>query len=238
MDEFADLDDPRHAPYAEDRRKILDALLAIAGKEGWTRVALDHAIHAAGVAPERAALIFPGGVLDVLAFDSAVLDRSMVEALGGDALKDLRIRARIALGIRTRIELLEAQEDAAHRAAALLALPPFAPYGLKLAYRTMDCLWRAIGDTSTDFNFYTKRALAAGVYLSTLAVWFADKSPDKARAWTNLETQIDRVMVIEGAKIQLRKLAKYFPSPWPLLGMLRYPGRADTSSSPGRPPSA
>lgn len=238
MDDFFDADDPRHVPYEADRQTLLSAMLAIAGSEGWTRAAFDHAVRDSGLPAERAALIFPDGVLDVLAYDSAVLDRAMVAALTPEVVKDLRVRARIALGIKTRIELLAPQEAAAHRAAALLALPPFAPYGLRLAYRTMDGLWRAIGDQSTDFNFYTKRALAVGVYLTTLATWFSDASPDKARSWATLESQIDRVMMIEGTKIQLRKFTKYLPSPWPLLGMLRYPGSAPASSSDGRPPSA
>lgn len=237
MDDFFDVDDPRHAPYEAERQTLLAAMLAIAGSEGWTRAAFDRAVRDSGLPAERAALIFPGGVLDVLAYDSAMLDRAMVAALTPGLVMDLKVRARIALGIKTRIDLLAPQEAAAHRAAALLALPPFAPYGLRLAYRTMDCLWRAIGDRSTDFNFYTKRALAAGVYLTTLAVWFSDASPDKAKAWATLENQIDRVMMIEGTKVQLRKFTKYLPSPWPLLGMLRYAGSAPASSSDGRPPN-
>ena len=51
-----------------------------------------------------------------------------------------------------------------------------AALGAKLMYRTVDAMWRAAGDTSTDFNFYTKRGILAGVYGSTAMRWFNDTS--------------------------------------------------------------
>ena len=186
MDDYFDATDPRQTAYESDRAQLLSAMLARAGDEGWTQTALARAAGDVAMPPERVALVFPDGVEDVLAYDSAVLDRAMVARLLPATLENLRIRARIALGLRLRIEALSSQEAAAHRAAAMLALPRFAPLGLRLAYQTIDRLWRAIGDTSTDFNFYTKRGLTVGVYLATLAAWFGVGSADLFRVFPNL----------------------------------------------------
>ena len=83
--------------------------------------------------------------------------------------------------MRTRLEILKPHKEAARRAAAFLSLPLNAALGAKLLYRTVDAMWRAAGDTSTDFNFYTKRAILAGVYASTLMRWFNDTSEGRSR---------------------------------------------------------
>ena len=94
--------------------------------------------------------------------------------------------------------------EATRRALALLSLPFHAGRGLKLLYRTVDAMWYAAGDTSTDFNFYTKRATLAGVYSSTLLYWLSDRSPGGEATWAFLDRRIDDVMKIEKLKSQVR----------------------------------
>jgi ubiquinone biosynthesis protein COQ9 len=216
-------------PLEGRRKAVLEAALARAGEMGWTPSLIQEAVAAAGDELGAQTLLFPEGLTDLLTFYSRQCDAAMGEQLAAAPLSQMKIRERINLGIRTRLTLLEPYESAARRAGALLMLPPYAPLGLKLAYETMDVLWRAIGDKSTDFNFYTKRALAVGVYLATFAVWLRDKTDGKAEAWAVLAKHIDNVMVIEGAKLQIRKLAAILPSPWGILGALRYPGRKPSS---------
>ncbi len=87
---------------------------------------------------------------------------------------------------------------------ALLALPFHAPLGVKLLYRTIDAMWYAAGDTSTDFNFYTKRVTLAAVYSSTLLYWLNDRSPGSEATWAFLDRRIDNVMAFEKLKAQAR----------------------------------
>ena len=113
---------------------------------------------------------------------------------------------------------------AAKRAAATLALPSNAALATRLLYSTVDAVWRGIEDQSTDFNFYSKRALLAGVYGSTLLHWFADGSDESADTWAFLDRRIADVMQIEKAKARVRSVTGRLPSPIALLGALRYPG--------------
>jgi ubiquinone biosynthesis protein COQ9 len=219
-------------PLDARRAAVLAAALPLAGEMGWTAGLLEAAAKAAGEAEGAAGVLFPDGISALLTFYSHGLDAAMSAQLAALPLEVMKIRERIKTGVRLRIEALAAHDEAARRAGVLLTLPPYAPLGLKLAYDTVDALWHAIGDKATDFNFYTKRAMAIGVYLATLAVWFRDKTPDKARAWAVLDKRIDNVMVIEGAKLQVRKLAAVLPSPFGLLGVLRYPDRGPGSRGP------
>ncbi len=223
-------------PQMDIRRAILAAALERAPSEGWTGPMLAHAAKTAGIDGKRAAIAFPKGATDLIAFWSEELDGLMVENLAAVDVKSLRMRERIATAVRARIEALAPNLEAARRAAGVLALPQFAPLALSLAYHTADRTWRWAGDTSTDFNYYTKRALAAGVYLATLVYWFRDGSPDKEETWRFLERRIADVMSIEGVKAQIGKFAGQLPSPFALLGALRYPER-DEKAPPVRRPS-
>ncbi len=108
------------------------------------------------------------------------------------------------------------------RAVTLLALPLSGTTGPHALYRTVDAIWRAIGDTSTDFNFYTKRALLAGVYSTVTISWFGDESEDYDDTWAFLDRRIADVMQIEKAKASVQKLGSFLPDPLALLGRLRY----------------
>ena len=104
-------------------------------------------------------------------------------------------------------------------------MPQHALDGATCVYRTVDTIWRAVGDTSADFNFYTKRALLAGVYTTTMLYWFGDTSEDAEETWKFLDRRIADVMQIEKVKSQVFKFAEQLPNPLTVLGALRYPRR-------------
>ena len=89
-------------------------------------------------------------------------------------------------------------EQAVRRALSYLALPRNAALGAKCLYRTVDAIWYAAGDTSTDYNFYTKRLLLAGVYASTLLFWLNDTSEGRAETWAFLDRRIAEVTRLGG----------------------------------------
>jgi ubiquinone biosynthesis protein COQ9 len=115
----------------------------------------------------------------------------------------LKIRERVALAVRTRLLQHAAHREALRALAAFLALPAHAGLATRCLWRTVDAMWRAIGDTATDFNYYTKRALLAGVYGSTLLVWLDDSSEGFADSFAFLDRRIADVMTIERGKARL-----------------------------------
>src|SRR5262249_29964062 len=87
--------------------------------------------------------------------------------------------------------------ESVRRGLAMLALPFNGTLGLRLLYRAVDAIWYGVGDTSTDFNFYTKRATLAGVFSSTLLYWLNDRSEGNDATWSFLDRRIDDVMRFE-----------------------------------------
>lgn len=198
---------------AEERAHILAAALPRVPFDGWSAHALQAACKEAGYTPDVAWRAFPDGGIDLLEFFIAETDRRMEEKLGAIDLTKLKVRDRIAFAVRARLEPNTDQREAIRRALAAFALPRYAGRGLRALYRTVDAIWYAIGDTSTDFNFYSKRALLAGVYTSTLLYWLDDHSEGQCESWKFLERRIGDVMRIEGVKGRGRKMMETLPNP-------------------------
>lgn len=82
------------------------------------------------------------------------------------------------------------------QALAVQAHPRNAPHSTRLLCSLVDDIWRAAGDASTDYNWYTKRALLAGVYTSTELYMITDGSPGFADTNAALDRRIEEVMTI------------------------------------------
>lgn len=180
------------------RRRLLEATLNHVPFDGWSATALKRAAGDLGLDGAAAVNAFPGGVSELIAFHSAEADRRMLDALPPLDLPAMRIRDRIAAVVRLRLEQNAEHREAIRRALAYLALPQNGPLALKCLYRTVDAMWYAAGDTSTDYNFYTKRLLLSGVYSSTLLFWLNDDSEGSAETWAFLSRRIDEVLKVGG----------------------------------------
>ncbi|MEM7741517.1 MAG: COQ9 family protein, partial [Pseudomonadota bacterium] len=170
--------------------------------------------------------LFPAGSIDVIAYWSGEEDQAMVEAFTALNPKPHGVTKKITRLIKQRIEGLDWNREAARRAAATLALPYNAARGAQLVWATADTMWRTIGDTSTDFNWYTKRASLSAIYTATLSRWFADtgavaEEPYKD-TWAFLDARIENLMQFEKAKAQLQKNMPDISSVAQFFGRLRY----------------
>ena len=192
------------------REAVLAAALPHAAFDGFTDSLLHKAGAEAGVSKAEVERLFENGVLGLIEFYSTWADAQMEKRLGD--LKAMKIRERIATAVKARLAILKPHKEAARRAAAMLSLPMHAALGAKLMYRTVDAMWRAAGDTSTDFHFYTKRGILAGVYGSTAMRWFNDTSEDEKPTDDFLAARIENVMQFEKFKAKAKEALSNFPA--------------------------
>src|SRR4051812_5817891 len=192
------------------REAVLAASLPHAAFDGFTDSVLQKAAMEAGV--KDVARLFENGPISLVEFYSTWADAQMEAKLAAADLKAMKIRQRIAAAVKARLSVLAPHKEAARRAAALLSLPMHAALGARLVYRTVDAMWRAAGDTSTDFNFYTKRGILAGVYGSTAMRWFNDTGEDEKATDEFLAARIENVMQFEKFKAKAKDALSNFPA--------------------------
>ena len=154
--------------------------------------------------------LVPGGGLELIELHSMAMDDEMTRCLSEQDGDAMRIRDRITAAVRLRLELAAGERESVRRAVTHLALPQNMIVGTRLLYRTVDAIWRAVGDTSTDWNFYSKRGLLAGVYASSILFWLQDESPENEETWAFVDRRIADVMKVPKATARLGRLFNPF----------------------------
>ena len=207
----------------ELRDALAPLLPAHSAFDGWSNEALAMAANELGVPPSRARLAFPGGQAQMIDawFDS--IDKAMLDAFPAERIDAMKVRERIRELILFRFDVIRPNREALRRGLAILAQPQNLPDAARLAWRAADRIWRLAGDTSTDLNHYSKRAILVGVYGSTTLVFLDDESEELVPTRAFLNRRIDDVMRFEKFKASWRGTRERLPSLSRFLGRLRYP---------------
>ena len=153
------------------------------------------------------------------------VDRGLEAYFTPERLSQVKIREEIRALIWRRLEIMAPAREAVRRALAILAMPQNIALALRISWRTADLMWRIAGDTSTDFNHYTKRMTLGAVSGSTVLVWLDDDSEGWTETADFLGRRIDDVMKIEKLKADWRGSSEQRLSISQFLGRLRYPPR-------------
>ena len=214
--------------------ELLAAILPHVVFDGWSQTSFDCAVADLDMDPAFAAMLAPRGALDLAVAYHRKGDAAMCAAYQSSSTVSLKIREKITLAVRLRLEAI-ADKEAVRRATSLFALPQHAGEGAKLIWGTADHIWDVLLDSSRDVNWYSKRATLSAVYGATVLFWLGDESPGHAATWEFLERRIENVMQIEIAKAKIRDnkpLNAVLAGPLWLLGKIKAPQTRD--DLPGR----
>ena len=201
-------------------QQVLDQALRITSVEGWTWPAAILAGKACGLSQGETELLLPRGPEDLAALLCRRHDAQALAALAGVEPAALKIRQRIAHALEARLDAAMVDEAAERRLAGFLALPHNWPLAARLSWESADVIWRWAGDTATDENHYSKRALLAGILTGALAIRL---SSGAAAATTFIDLRIDNILALEAWKATTRlKPGAFVASLAGALGRMRF----------------
>ena len=215
--------DDATTPLAQIRRRLALFVGENAVFDGWGAAAVDNAAAAIGVDPAVARLAFPTDQAGMITAYVEAIDEALVASFPPEAIGALRVSARIRALVVKRLELMAPAREAVRRGMAILAMPQNLPTAAKLGWRSADNMWRLAGDTATDFNHYSKRAILGSIYTATLLVWIDDDSPGMAETLAFLDRRLAEVGRFEKTKAQWLGSSDRRPSLARFVGRLRYP---------------
>lgn len=178
------------------RDSLLEGILPHVREKGWVWEDVVESVRECGYQDDMASSMFPGGLSDVVAHYADYVDRLMLAGLEEVPISSLRTRDRIRLAVLTRLAILEDQKDEVRKSLAFWSVPTRALHGQRVLYRTSDRIWSWAGDTSTDYNRYTKRGLLASVLVGTSIVWITDKSRDSVVTQAFLDRRLENIVKI------------------------------------------
>ena len=215
----------RPSPLEQLRRRLALAVGENAVFDGWTQAAVESAAQQLAVDPVQARLAMPKRQAAMIDVYIQEVDRALEAHFTPERLAGMKIREKIRSLVWQRLVIMGPAREAVRRALAILAMPQNVPLGLRTSWRTADLMWRLAGDTSTDFNHYTKRMTLGAVYGSTLLAWLDDDSEGWMETASFLDRRIDDVMKFEKFKAEWRGSSDRRLSVSRFFGRLRYPPR-------------
>lgn len=212
------------------RELLLDAALMHVPFDGWSPETFSAAVSEARIDPATAKAVCPRGAVDLAIAYHERGDEEMLARIAEADFTQMRFRDRVTAAIQFRVEAAE-DKEIVRRGSTLFALPPYATDGARLIWGTADKIWTALGDTSDDFNWYSKRTILSGVYSATILYWLGDESEDNHETWAFLDRRIENVMQFEKFKGS-RTFKTIFGLPMGLLSNLKAPHQ-DKAGWPG-----
>jgi len=206
----------------EVRVDILQAMLPIVVFDGWNQKSLRASIKSINLPEGSEELYFPEGALEVIRFWHDQMNEFVKSNLESLNKSEMKIREQVTAGVLSALESIGSNEEAMRRAIIRLSLPNAAVQGPTYLWSLADSIWRAIGDRSTDYNYYTKRTILAGVLGSTITVWISDSDQNKVKTKLFLDARISNVMSFEKSKFKIVEKINNIPNFAEILGRLRY----------------
>ena len=181
------------ADRAEQR--LLDAAILRSPDLGFSPALLKAAGEACDLSEGDVGLLLPNGSADLVALLSRRHDEKTMETLAGlDVSQAAKIRRKIFEGVSARLEAAAADLEASKRAAGFLTLPQNLGLAGRLTWESADRIWRWAGDTATDENHYSKRAILSGILAPALTMRLFD-GREPAEAF--VAARIENVMAFE-----------------------------------------
>ncbi len=178
----------------KQQRAILKEALPIAAFDGWSQATLTKAAVKVGMPAMEARRLFPDGVPEALICYAEWLREQLMDAVKQTSLKDMRVHERIRWLVLAYFALMEPHREAVRRAAAIGIMPQHATRSIRTLWQLCDVMWRLAGDSSTDFNYYTKRGLLAKVIASSFICWLNDTSVEHTDTQAFLDRRLQDVL--------------------------------------------
>ncbi|KAM6354365.1 ubiquinone biosynthesis protein COQ9, mitochondrial isoform 3-T3 [Alca torda] len=182
------------------QHRILTAALEFVPEHGWTAEAIAEGAKSLGLSAAAAGMFHSDGSELILHFMSQcntklseLLEQEQKLVQLGEAEKkptDQFLRDAVQARLRMLIPYIEKWPQA----LSILLLPHNIPSSLNLLTSMIDDIWHYAGDQSTDFNWYTRRAVLTGIYNTTELVMMQDSSPDFEDTWRFLENRVADAM--------------------------------------------
>lgn len=185
--------------------RLLDAALRHVDSRGWTGAALVAAARELGLSPAVVGLL-PRREGQLVEHFIACSNARLMEALKLRAaeLQALPVQDRVRVAIKLRLEMVQPHIGSWPQALAVAALPTNLPHSAPLLGQLVDGIWYAVGDTSTDTSWYTKRAALAAVYSASELYMLSDYSPHYAETWAALDRRLSDLLALGKAAKSVR----------------------------------
>jgi len=191
------------------RLKILKFAKIVIAKDGLTSNTFKNISKKYDLNIDEMNLLFPDGKNDFLQFVLEQLNIDLENYCKKLDLIRLPVHKRIRKILLSKIYIMD-KEKKFYKKIFLNLLIPKKNFSLPIKlYKSVDQIWFIAGDTSVDFNFYTKRLILAGIY--SRVIFFFFNNNNQTLLEDLLDSSLKRVSKIPELKTKFNIFKDYLP---------------------------
>ncbi|UOD98039.1 COQ9 family protein [Ehrlichia ruminantium] len=155
---------------------------------------------------------FHDGIYDILNhINDDLINFITIKFNETDNINNFKVREKIQYAVQLCLIYYSSLPNYRELLKNILSATPYNMcFSITSLYKITDAIWNLAGDTSTDFNYYTKRTTLAAIYVSTLMYFINDFSENHNYTTLFLERRINNIIQIHNAKSLIAdKLEKF-----------------------------
>ena len=191
------------------RLEVLKYAKIFISEKGLNKNSLENISKRYGLNINKIELLFPEGNIDLIKFTLEQLNKELEEYCKKIDLIRLPVHKRIKKVLLSKISLMN-KNKLFYRSIFLNLLIPKKNFSLSnQLYNSVDQIWFIAGDSSTDFNFYTKRLILSGIYSRVILFFFNNNNQEELE--NILDESLKRVSKIPEIKSKLKIFKDYLP---------------------------
>jgi len=178
-------------------------------KYGWNENLFVNMVNDSNFTLEEMNVLFPTGYTTLIEMYLKEINSKMTVESQKINLIRLRIHERIREIFILRLKIMSKEKKLISKTFFYLLLPQNYKLALKNLYKTVDQMWFLARDNSTNFNYYSKRAILASIYTSVMIHFVNNDNMDKTIILLN--KQLNRVSNIPKIKSRINEITKIIP---------------------------
>ncbi len=191
--------------------QFIEAIATLPKVEDWNEQLLIDAELLCNFAKGYSHILFPGGIREIIDFSEEYYDQKMLELLSAVTPVG-KVRENIAKALQIRIKTCVPKKIHLIN-SVYFATPTNTIFAGQMAFRTCDVIWRYVGDKSIDHNYYTKRSLLLGVYVSSVIYYCQDESANSLDTDEYIAESLSDIINVTSKLKSMMKLPKLVDIP-------------------------
>ena len=192
----------------QKKQRFLNHFISIVQKNSWNIESFNKAQKKLKYSPNLLKVLFPNKLNDLVFYFSDFINKKMITVYKKKRINKKSLRLQILTLLKIRFSILNEYKSVIKESMVFLCSPSKQLLSSKLIFKTADFMWISINDKSTDYNFYTKRAILGTIYSVVILFWLNDKSNKLDKTYNLLEKLIMNMNFISSLKECLKE--KFF----------------------------
>lgn len=191
------------------RKDVLQIAKSIVIKYGWNDNLLINISKNSKFNHSEIQVLFPRGYKSLLQLYLHEINEKMILKSRNIDLIRLKLHERIRELIILRLKIMLIEKKLISKTFLFLLLPQNYKFSIINLYKTVDEIWYLAGDNSTNFNFYSKRAILGSIYTSVMIHFINNNNIDDTIEILN--KQLKKVSKIPKIKNRVNDIIKLLP---------------------------